>query len=64
LVFGRVAYEKLAQYWPTAASNPDVSERHVEAARLMNELPKYVVSNHPESRAPGGWDAALQRRIR
>jgi dihydrofolate reductase len=46
MVFGRVAYEKLAQYWPTAASNPEASERHIEAARLMNELPKYVVSDH------------------
>jgi dihydrofolate reductase len=44
MVFGRVAYEKPARYWPTAASNPEASERHVEAARLMNELPKYVVS--------------------
>jgi dihydrofolate reductase len=48
MVFGRVAYEKLAQYWPTAASNPEASERHIEAARLMNELPKYVVSHHLE----------------
>jgi dihydrofolate reductase len=46
MVFGRVAYEKLAQYWPTAASNPGASERHIEAALLMNELPKYVVSDH------------------
>jgi dihydrofolate reductase len=48
MVFGRVAYEKLAEYWPTAASNPDASERHIEAARLMNELPKYVVTNSLE----------------
>ena len=45
MVFGRVAYEKLAQYWPTAASNPEASAQHVEAAHLMNELPKYVVSD-------------------
>jgi dihydrofolate reductase len=48
MVFGRVAYEKLAEYWPTAASNAEASERHIEAARLMNELPKYVVSNRLE----------------
>jgi dihydrofolate reductase len=46
MVFGRVAYQRLAEYWPTAASNPEASERHIEAARLMNELPKYVVSDH------------------
>jgi dihydrofolate reductase len=44
MVFGRVAFELLAQYWPTAASNPQVSAKHVEMARLMNELPKYVIS--------------------
>jgi hypothetical protein len=44
--FGRVAYERLAEYWPTAASHPEASARHLEAGRLMNEIPKYVVSNH------------------
>jgi dihydrofolate reductase len=44
MVFGRVAFELLAQYWPTAAANPQVTAKHVEMARLMNELPKYVVS--------------------
>jgi dihydrofolate reductase len=48
MVFGRVAYEKLAEYWPTAASNPEASKIHIEAAQLMNELPKYVVSNSLE----------------
>jgi dihydrofolate reductase len=45
MVFGRVAFGLLAQYWPTAASNPQVSAKHVEMARFINELPKYVVSN-------------------
>jgi dihydrofolate reductase len=44
MVFGRVAFELLAQYWPTAAANPQVTAKHVEMARLMNELPKYVIS--------------------
>ena len=44
MIFGRVAHELLAQYWPTAGSKPDASHRHIEAAAIMNELPKYVVS--------------------
>jgi dihydrofolate reductase len=56
MVFGRVAYERLAEFWPAAASDPEASarqlgqdpRRHAEAARLMNELPKYVVSNQLE----------------
>jgi dihydrofolate reductase len=53
MVFGRVAYELLAQYWPMAATDPDAAASqlgrnprlHREAARLMHELPKFVVSN-------------------
>lgn len=45
MVFGRVAHESLSEYWPTAASNPDASPRHLEAIEMMNALPKYVVSN-------------------
>jgi dihydrofolate reductase len=43
MVFGRVAFEKLAAYWPTAAQAAQ-SETQRETAILMNELPKYVVS--------------------
>lgn len=38
LLFGRVTYELMASYWPTAEDDPDVASR-------MNELPKAVVSN-------------------
>jgi dihydrofolate reductase len=56
MVFGRVAYELLAEFWPAAASDPEASarqlgrdpRRHAETARLMNELPKFVVSNQLE----------------
>jgi dihydrofolate reductase len=41
MIFGRVAFEQLAQYWPTA-SPEETSEVQV---RRMHELPKYVVSN-------------------
>lgn len=44
MVFGRKAYEPLSQYWPTAAENPAATPVDLEQARLMHELPKYVVS--------------------
>jgi len=44
MFFGRVAYERLAGYWPHAGSQPSASTHHIEAARMMNALPKYVVS--------------------
>ncbi|MGH3309052.1 MAG: dihydrofolate reductase family protein [Streptomyces sp.] len=42
MFFGRVAYEMLAQHWPGA----EVSSRSIEAeqARLMNTIPKIVLS--------------------
>ena len=46
MIFGRVAFEKLAMYWPTAAEDPQASGEDSEQARLMDALPKYVVSDH------------------
>lgn len=40
LVFGRVTYEGMASYWPTAAAQAD----DPEVAHLMNTLPKVVIS--------------------
>jgi hypothetical protein len=42
MIFGRKAFEPLADYWPTAEENPVAAadpkrpERHIEAARMMN----------------------------
>lgn len=40
ILFGRVTYELMASYWPTAAAQAD----DPEVAHLMNTLPKVVVS--------------------
>ncbi|MBB3666226.1 dihydrofolate reductase [Prauserella sediminis] len=39
MVFGRVAYEQLAAYWPTAGDEVSIVQRS-----RMRELPKYVLS--------------------
>lgn len=51
MIFGRVSYELLAQYWPTAGTSEDQApggfsskERELEFARLMNSIPKTVYS--------------------
>jgi dihydrofolate reductase len=52
LLFGRVAYELLASYWPSAGTQTageapggfTSKEREREFARLMNETPKVVFS--------------------
>ena len=40
MVFGRVAYEQLAAYWPTAGDEVTAVQR-----TMMRELPKYVLTS-------------------
>jgi dihydrofolate reductase len=40
MLFGRVTYEMMIQYWPT----PAAQQNDPEVAKHMNSLPKYVVS--------------------
>jgi len=44
LLFGRVTYQLMADYWPAAATNPSTSESDLEIADKMNNLPKIVFS--------------------
>jgi len=50
ILIGRNVYQLFVDYWPSAIENPEGApnpsdpSRHLEAARLLNELPKYVVS--------------------
>src|SRR5687768_14082265 len=52
MIFGRKAHALLAQYWPTAADAKDASPHLVEQTRLMNALPKYVLTHGTERT---GW---------
>jgi dihydrofolate reductase len=52
MIFGRKAHELLAQFWPTAADSPNASPDLIDQARLMNTLPKYVLTHGPERT---GW---------
>jgi len=47
MVLGRVAFDELARFWPTAGPDMSVTQR-----RRMHELPKYVLSRSP---AATGW---------
>lgn len=52
MIFGRKAHELLATFWPQAASSSDASPALIEQARLMNALPKYVLTHGKEQ---AGW---------
>jgi dihydrofolate reductase len=44
ILFGRVTYQLMADYWPAAAMNPSTSKGDLEIADKMNNLPKIVFS--------------------
>ena len=52
MIFGRVAHVLLSQFWPGAGQTEGASADLIEQARLMNVLPKYVLT-HGEERT--GW---------
>jgi dihydrofolate reductase len=53
MIFGRTAHTLLATFWPTAGAAADASVDLIEQARLMNALPKYVLTHDKEERT--GW---------
>ena len=52
MIFGRKAFELLAGFWPGAGDTKDASPDLIEQARLMNTLPKYVLTTGDERT---GW---------
>jgi dihydrofolate reductase len=44
LLYGRVVYELMASYWPTAADNPSSTRSEIEFANAINRIPKVVFS--------------------
>jgi dihydrofolate reductase len=52
-LYGRRIYELMAAYWPTAESDPSVTEPEREFARIWNAMPRIVFSTTLESVRPG-----------
>lgn len=53
---GRVTYELMAGFWPTADADPDASPRMAEFAGIWREMPKIVFSRTLER---AGWNATV-----
>jgi hypothetical protein len=70
---GRVTYELMAGFWPTADTDPSSTRPMVEFAGIWRDMPKIVFSRHPRAsrlehhrrprRHPGG-DPGAQSRAR
>jgi dihydrofolate reductase len=57
---GRVMYELMAAYWPTADADPSASEPMRDFARIWRDVPKVVYSRTLES-AP--WNATVVHEV-
>ncbi len=60
MIFGRRSFVLLHQFWPGAAEMEGASADLIEQARLMNTLPKYVLTHGEE---PTGWASSHAIRI-
>ncbi|QGV81269.1 dihydrofolate reductase family protein [Streptomyces ficellus] len=59
-VHGRVTYELMADFWPTADADPDASPTVAEFARIWRDKPKYVYSGTLQE---AGWNTTVLRRV-
>ena len=57
---GRVTYELMAEYWPTADEDPDNAPVEREFARIWREMPKVVYSR---TLASAGWGTTIEREV-
>jgi dihydrofolate reductase len=60
MIFGRRSHVLLHQFWPGAADMEGASADLIEQARLMNLLPKYVLTHGEETT---GWENSHAIRI-
>jgi dihydrofolate reductase len=44
ILFGRVMYQVLENFWPTAPADPSLTKSELDFARRINEMPKFVFS--------------------
>jgi dihydrofolate reductase len=57
---GRVTYELMAGFWPTADQDPDASPPVAEFARIWRDMPKIVYSRTLER---VDWNATIARDV-
>ncbi len=57
---GRVTYELMAGYWPTADADPEGTRPIKEFAKIWREMPKIVFSRTLED---AGWNTTIEREV-
>ena len=59
-VDGRVTHELMAEFWPTADSDPAISRPMAEYARIWRDMPKMVFSRTLER---ADWNTTVVREV-
>jgi dihydrofolate reductase len=57
---GRVSYELMSGYWPTADQDPASSPAEVAFAKIWRDMPKVVYSRTLEE---AGWNTRIEREV-
>ena len=57
---GRVTYELMAGFWPTADADPSSTGPMVEFAAIWRDMPKFVFSRTMEG---AGWNTTVVRHV-
>jgi dihydrofolate reductase len=57
---GRVTYEMMAEFWPTADADPQSTPPMVEFARIWRDMPKFVFSRTLER---ADWNTTVLREV-
>ncbi len=60
ILYGRVTYELMASYWPTAANDTSIPKAMTQFANALNPLPKIVFSNTLQH---VGWNTTVQKSV-
>jgi dihydrofolate reductase len=51
-LYGRVTYEMMEGYWPTAGDQPEASKHDIEHSKWYNNIPKIVLSRTMAGKKP------------
>lgn len=60
ILFGRVTYELMVNYWPNATSDPKATKGEIHFANAINPLPKIVYSNTLQQ---VGWNTTIRKAV-
>jgi dihydrofolate reductase len=60
IIFGRVTYELMANYWPTASNDPNATQGMLNFAKAINPLRKIVFS---KSLQYAGWNTSVMNTL-